>query len=245
MDRMKLALVTGASSGLGKALAGELRRTGYRVVGVDQNAPKADVVDISILCDLSSRGGLDKVIPSILAAGPYDLVFMNAGISATGKFEELPITAHLDLLRINLEAPIILTNALLNAKSLRGSICFVSSLSHFTGYPGAASYAASKDGLAVYAKSLRKAGIKTTIAYPGPLDTPHAARHAPIGANASKRMKPEVAAKAIVRAAINGKRRVFPSAVAKMLALAGWLFPALMTKTMRKLLYAKMDQSVY
>lgn len=242
---MKRALVTGVSSGLGKALASELKQLGYSIVGVDRNIPAVEAVDIAILCDLSCRADLDIAIPAIIATGPFDLVFMNAGVSATGKFEDIPADAHINLLRINLEAPLVLTNALLKANALQGSICFVSSLSHFTGYPGAASYAASKDGLAVYAKSLRKAGIKTTIAYPGPLDTPHAERHAPKGAKASNRMKPEIAAKAIVQATIKRKRCVLPGTIAKMSGLLGWFFPNLTTKTIRKMLFGKMDHTVW
>ena len=242
---MKKALVTGASGGLGAALARELKGRGFAVVGLDRNAPGSGTVDLSVPCDLASRDDLDRTMPAIVAAGPFELVFINAGVSATGHFESIPIEAQLALLRINLEAPIVLTNALLKGAALKGAACFVASLSHFTGYPGAAAYAASKDGLAIYARSLRKAGIKTTVAFPGPLDTPHAARHAPEGSNADRRMKPDIAAKAIVEAAIAGKKVIFPGAVAKVSGLFGWLFPNCVTKIMRKSLYEKLDRSVW
>jgi cyclic-di-GMP-binding biofilm dispersal mediator protein len=242
---MKRALVTGSSSGLGAALVRDLQTRGFKIVGLDRNAADGDALSLSIICDLASRDNLDQTLPAIAASGPYDLVFMNAGINATGHFETIPIEAQLTLLRINLEAPIILTSALLAAGVLKGPVCFVSSLSHFTGYPGAATYAASKDGLVAYAKSLRKAGIKTTIAYPGPLDTPHAARHAPQGAKADKRMKPDVAARAIVDAVIMRKKAVLPGQVAKLSSVAGRLVPRLVTKIMRKALYEKLDRDVW
>ncbi len=242
---MKKALVTGSSSGLGAALAVELKSRGYDVVGIDRNEPAADTVGRSIICDLSRPENLDQALPSIIASGPYTLVFMNAGISATGKFETIPIAAQLAVLQINLEAPLVMTNALLKADSLQGPICFISSLSHFTGYPGAATYAASKDGLVTYARSLRKAGIKTTLAFPGPLDTPHAAHYAPNGAKADRRMKPAVAARIIVAAVIAGKQSVKPGLIAKISSLIGRLFPNSVTNVMRKALYEKLDRDVW
>jgi short-subunit dehydrogenase len=242
---MKKALVTGSSSGLGAALVNELLSRGFEIVGVDRHAPPKPGLSLAVSCDLSDRDDLDRTLSAIISTGPFDLTFMNAGISATGHFEAIPIEAQLALLRVNLEAPIVLTNALLKAGVLNGPICFVSSLSHFTGYPGAATYAASKDGLVAYARSLRKAGIKTTLAFPGPLDTPHAARHAPQGSNADKRMKPEVAAKAIVEATIAGEKSVMPGIVALASSLAGRVFPNSITKIMRKALYEKLDRNVW
>jgi cyclic-di-GMP-binding biofilm dispersal mediator protein len=241
---MKKALVTGSASGLGAALAHELTTRGYKVVGVDRNEPTTSAVSQSVICDLSSRDDLDAMLPSIIAAGPYELVFMNAGISATGKFESISMQAQLAVLQVNLEAPLVMTNALLKADSLQGGICFISSLSHFTGYPGAATYAASKDGLVAYANSLRKAGIKTTLTFPGPLDTPHAEQHAPQGSSAERRMKPDVAAQKIVDAVIAGKNSVTPGFVAKISSLVGRLFPHSVTKIMRKALYEKLDRNV-
>lgn len=242
---MKKALVTGSSSGLGAALAHELTTRGYKVVGIDRHEPAASVVSQSIICDLNSRDDLDAMLPSIIAAGPYELVFMNAGISATGKFETIPIVAQLAVLQINLEAPLVMTNALLKSDSLQGRICFISSLSHFAGYPGAATYAASKDGLVTYANSLRNAGFKTTLAFPGPLDTPHAAQHAPQGAKADRRMKPNVAARIIVDAVIAGNKYIMPGFVAKISSFIGKLFPNSVTKVMRKGLYEKLDRDVW
>ncbi|MGL4487978.1 MAG: SDR family NAD(P)-dependent oxidoreductase [Rhizobiaceae bacterium] len=242
---MKKALVTGSSSGLGAALASELINGGYEVVGVDRQAPESKGLSLSIICDLSDRDDVTRTASAIVASGPFDLVFMNAGISATGHFEVIPVEAQLALLRVNLEAPIVLTNALLKSDALSGPVCFVSSLSHFTGYPGAATYAASKDGLVAYTRSLRKAGIKTMVAFPGPLDTPHAARHAPQGSSADKRMKPDIAAKAIINAAISGKKTVLPGALAKLSSIAGRLLPNSVTKIMRKSLYEKLDRTIW
>jgi short-subunit dehydrogenase len=108
------------------------------------------------------------------------------------------------VLRVNAEAPMVIAAALLESKHMHCSgaaMVFVSSLSHFTGYPGAASYAASKDALAIYARSMRKYAASKgvtliTVAFPGPLKTDHAERHSPEGADDSKRMDPGQAAQA-------------------------------------------------
>ncbi len=130
-----------------------------------------------------------------------------------------------------------------------GHIAFISSLSHFTGYPGASSYAASKDALAVYAKSIRKAfkkshGIRVTTAYPGPLKTEHAARHAPENADAAKRMLPEEAATLIWGDMSKGSAFSLPGMPAKLFALLGRIAPKPLTFAMRMIIYNKLDKTV-
>ncbi|MGL4405246.1 MAG: SDR family NAD(P)-dependent oxidoreductase, partial [Notoacmeibacter sp.] len=183
--------------------------------------------------------------------GPFDWVILNAGASATGRFEELPVDAMLKLVRLNAETPMVLASELLakNAIAKGGHIVLISSLSHFTGYPGAAAYAASKSALAICGTSIRKAaktrGVSMTIAYPGPLATDHAERHAPKGANAKTRMKPEVAAEAILNAAKARSKTAIPGLGNKVAALLGTLEPALMTWVMRKIIYERLDKNVF
>ena len=85
-----------------------------------------------------------------------------------------------EILEVNLTAPLALTAGLLkkNLLASAGSLVFVSSLSRFLSYPGAAVYAASKDGIASYARSLAvalvPAGIHVLTVYPGPTRTAQA-----------------------------------------------------------------------
>jgi short-subunit dehydrogenase len=199
-----------------------------------------------IQCDLSDRAQLDATLGSIIAEGPFDLVVLNAGISATGRFEAISLEAHLDVLRVNTEAPMIIAARLLEARSLRpgAGMVFVSSLSHFTGYPGAASYGASKDALAVFAKGMRKIakarGVSITVAFPGPLRTDHAEKHAPKGANASKRMDPDKAAQAILTAAISGRKTIIPGSANRIFAILGRIAPKPVTALMHWLIYKRL-----
>jgi short-subunit dehydrogenase len=247
------ALVTGGSAGLGQAFAAALAARHCEVINLDRVAPGEAALPAhdTIFCDLSSRAALDAALPELLGRAPYDWLILNAGASATGKCEDLPVEAMLRLITLNAEAPMLLASRFLAKKAIAkgGHIVFVSSLAHFTGYPGAAAYAASKSALAVFGTSIRKAaiaqGVSVTIAYPGPLATEHAARHAPKGANASARMPPSRAAAAIIAAAEAGRKTAIPGLPNKIAALAGLLEPAMMTWAMRKLIYERLDRSVY
>lgn len=241
------ALVTGGSAGLGAALVDWLLANGYEVVVLDRDRPWTGKTSVDFIrCDLASRTELDGVLPDLVSGGPYDLVFLNAGINATGKFEALDPRTHVEVLRVNTEAPMVIAAALFEAKACRAgaAMVFVASLSHFTGYPGAASYAASKDALAIYAKSMRKyaasRGVTLTVAFPGPLKTDHAERHSPEGADGSKRMDPDRAASLILTDALAGKKASIPGAGNRAFAVVGRMFPKPVTAMMRRLLYDRL-----
>lgn len=245
------ALVTGGSAGLGRALCDVLLQDGFEVTSVDRNpAPKESKI-AHIACDLSDRKTVDGLINKLTKDEPFDIVIFNAGISATGKFEEIESESHARVVEINATAPMVICAAMMKAEKIaqNGHIAFISSLSHFAGYPGASSYAASKDALAVYAKSIGKAfkkshGIDVTIAYPGPLKTDHAARHAPEGADAEKRMTPEEAAQLILADIGKGSASALPGSAAKIVALIGRIAPKPLTWVMRRIIYRKLDRTV-
>lgn len=246
---MKRALVTGATHGLGCAMAALLVERGYAVIAVDRvaGADRHGVTDL--VCDLADRDAVDGMLPRLVGAGPFDLVVFNAGVSATGRFEDIPAEAYRRLLTVNAETPMVMAAALMKAGAVRGGLCFVSSLSHFTGYPGAAAYAASKDALAIYARSVRKPfarhGVSVTLACPGPLKTEHAARHAPDGADETMRLEPAMAARIILDAAITGRRLIVPGRRARLVALAGRLRPRAVTRWMRRLVFERLGRAVW
>lgn len=245
------AIVTGASAGLGRAMAERLAGDGYRVIGVDRDDPGKDVPFEHWRCDLADGAAVDALAKRLAEAGPFQRVIFNAGISATGPFPAIPAEAHARLLAVNLEAPMVLCAALAGAGALArgGRIVFVSSLSRFTGYPGAASYAASKDALAVYALSIRRPfakrlGVGVSVAFPGPLRTDHAARHAPQGADAARRMDPDVAARLILAGAERGRAMIVPGPAARLTALAGRIAPGPVTAMMKRIIHDRLDGPV-
>ena len=202
-----------------------------------------------IACDLADPAARELLLPAIVAAGPYDLVIHNAGISATGDFADIPASAYQRLVQVNCEAPMVLTAALMREKMIAsgGALLFIASLSHFTGYPGAAVYAASKDALVAYAASVRRAcaamSVSVSVAYPGPLRTVHAARHAPPDADEARRMEPAVAARLILDGAYAGRRTIVPGNLNRLYAIAGRLLPRVATMAMRRLIYERLSEA--
>lgn len=254
----KNVLITGGAKGLGRAFCRQLSEKNCRlhVIDHDYNALQALKNELTTemkgyVCDLADLDRLDRELDILMRSGPFDLVIFNAGINATGRFESIPQVAHRKLIRVNLIAPMAMTSRLLENQAVAksGGVVFISSLSHAVGYPGAASYAASKDGLAIYAKSIRKPlqelEISVTCAFPGPIDTGHAERHAPADAQAENRMPPEEMAHLILKGAMAGKSSLYPGLLAKAIGIAGWLAPARTTKFMREMIYEKLDREVF
>ena len=251
--------MTGSAAGLGAALAKRLLGGGWTVEGVDRNGPPdgsgAGPSDqprsdggayIHHRGDLSDAAAVDALAASL--AGPFDLVVLNAGISATGRFEAIPAEAHARLLAINAEAPLVLADDLLARRRMApgGALVLVASLAVDVGYPGAASYAATKEALAAYGRSLArvKGAPRLTIVHPGPIRTEHAARHSPDGSSDRARMEPDEMARRILAGAWKGGT-LRPGGAARAAGLAGRLAPRALTGIMRRTLFEKLDREVY
>lgn len=251
-------LITGAADGIGRALALRYAQMGYHVVGLDIDAekasqPRADIAALGgkvdfVLGDLSRRDSLKAILPTLAEHAPFNCVVHNAGISAVGHFETIPLEKQQAVLHLNLHAPLWLTAELFRQNWLapNASFVFLSSLSYFASYPGAAVYAASKDGLANYARSLQAAwrdGRCLTV-FPGPVRTAHARRYSPDNSREASRMPPETLAEAIFRAEQAGKARLIPGGQNKLMGLLGHLFPGLMESGMKKVILEKLGGEV-
>ena len=251
-------LITGAVEGLGRALCDKLLDGGHFVVAVDHNGEELDQLNqlrdqnISIRkIDLSDHSAVLAMLNDFKSSAPFDVAILNAGISATGKFEDISGNAYQKLLQINTVTPMIMATKLAGSDLVTkgGTITFISSLSHATGYPGASVYGASKDAITTYAKSIRatcaKRDINVLTVFPGPVRTSHAERHAPKGADASKRMAPEDLAARILTAVSKRQRVLYPGATAKITRIIGRLFPGTLSKLMRRLIFEKLGDSVF
>ena len=247
------ALITGAANGLGEALTGALTAAGWQVVAVDREDPAETPGEgvIPVTCDLSDRGAVDALLADLAHQPGFDLVILNAAVSATGKFETIPLTVHHQLIRLNTETPMVMAagHAAMGKLNANGHLTFISSLSHFTGYPGGASYAATKDAIAVYARSIRKPfakrGISVSCVFPGPMRTAQADRHSPAGADAQKRMTPQEAANHVLKGIFSGKAKIIPGNGPKLFAFFGRLAPWASDRAMRKIIHEKLDRDVY
>ncbi|MCS6828573.1 MAG: SDR family NAD(P)-dependent oxidoreductase [Caldilinea sp.] len=254
------AVITGAAEGIGYALAAELGAHDYVITGVDVNAARATearqilteqgVHLHFLLGDLGEKSDLERLISALVAGPPIDLLVHNAGINCVGAFASSDLRQQQRVLDVNLRAPLQLTTALLRTEKLAagGGIIFISSLSHFVGYPGAAVYAAGKDALASYARSLSVAlasqRIHVMVVYPGPTRTAHARRYSPDNRREARRMAPEQLA-AIIRRAYERRRcSVIPGFGNRLAALLGRWLPGLTEWTMRKTLFDRLTSSL-
>ena len=239
----KHAVVTGSSQGIGAALVEVLRRCGYAVTGVDLSLQGAEVT-----ADLSKSDGVSRVIETLATLPPIDLLIHNAGINTTGAFASIAESKWLPVVRVNLLAPMLLTLGLLqrNRLAIGGTIVFISSLSRYSGYPGASVYAATKAGLAAYASSLRAAFdpacLRVMSVFPGPTRTAHAREHSPDNSNEHRRMEPTALARRIIRAVEHRHARLVPGPGNQLSAWLGWIAPGPMTRMVRKLLFKKMKK---
>ena len=245
------ALVTGAATGLGHDLARLLAAGGAEVTAVDRRRIAKETGFEARLADLADRGEVDRLLDELSDGPAFDWIVHNAGVSATGGFERLPDAAYRTVLTLNCETPMVMTARLLKAGRVAagGRLIFISSLSHFTGYPGGAVYGASKDALTVYAKSIRAGlaarDVKVLTVFPGPLRTEHAALHAPPQTSAARRMEPAVLADLIIGAARRGDRVLYPGLPARTGRLIGATMPRLTTRLMRRFIFDRLDRDVY
>jgi NAD(P)-dependent dehydrogenase (short-subunit alcohol dehydrogenase family) len=154
----RVAIVTGASSGLGKGLARTLASAGARVAVVarryDRLAGLANEIGgLAVGCDLLDSAQVSNVVPKVTAqlGGPEILVNAAGNIFTSESAEHEPLDAIRQTLELNLVAPFLLSQAVFPhmVAAGRGSIVNVSSISGRVGVPGVpqASYAASKMGL--------------------------------------------------------------------------------------------------
>jgi len=188
---------------------------------------------------------VSSALVSVSSRSPFDLVAITAGISAVGRFEKMETIEMSRVLAVNLTGTMTVTQALVSRGMIGrgGRLVLTSSLSHFVGYPGASAYAASKDGVIAFGKSItaefkRRHAITVQIAAPGPMDTPHADQHAPPGSRRDQRAKPETIAASILRRRRSGL--FVPGLAARLLAGMGRLFPRLAGRVMLGAIYNRL-----
>jgi short-subunit dehydrogenase len=252
----KHAVVTGAAEGIGRALMERFALQGYALTGIDVNAALSAQTERDLArsgahvaflhCDLSDGADLQRTAAHLAGGAAINLLVHNAGINHVAPFGRSELERQKAVLDVNLRAPLRLTAALLREGVFApgATIVFVSSLSHFVSYPGAAVYAASKDGLASYARSLavalRPQGMHVLVVYPGPTRTAHARRYSPDNRRENSRMPPEEVALAVDRAIERKRRTLIPGLGNRVLALLGHWAPQLVEWWMSKAILRKL-----
>jgi len=159
------ALVTGASGGIGSAIAKSLVAQGAKVAlsGTREDALKAVQAEIGgetviLPCNLGDGAAVDALVPSAVDAlgGQLDILVNNAGVTRDGLILRMKDEDWSDVIRINLEAAFRLCRAAAKPmmKARFGRIISVTSVVGVTGNPGQSNYAASKAGIIGMSKSL-------------------------------------------------------------------------------------------
>ena len=183
------ALVTGASSGIGAAIAGELATRGHTVLLVARREDRlralaAEIESthgtraVPLACDLTDPEARRALPARIQELGlEVDVLVNNAGFGTAGPFVEQDVEAEIAQLRILCEAVVDLTGRFspLMAKRGRGAILTISSSSAFQPLPQTAGYAAAKAWALTFSEALheelRHSGVAVTAACPGPVKT--------------------------------------------------------------------------
>jgi 3-oxoacyl-[acyl-carrier protein] reductase len=159
------ALVTGASGGIGSAVAGALAAQGANVAlsGTREEALKSVAAEIGgdcpiLPCNLGESAQVEALVPAALEAlgGRLDILINNAGVTRDGLIMRMKDEDWADVIRINLEAAFRLCRAAARPmmKARFGRIITITSVVGTTGNPGQANYAASKGGLTAMSKAL-------------------------------------------------------------------------------------------
>ena len=176
-------LITGGSRGIGAALAKEFAGAGATVAVAARSKAALDelaseIGGIAFEADLMDDDTMTSLIPTVEAEfGPIDILVNNAGIETTAGLTEESVEGLRAVCRVNFEAPVLLTRAVIPGMHARGRghLVFTSSLAGTAGFPGLATYAGTKAGLTNFVASMRlelnDTNIGTTIIAPGPVDT--------------------------------------------------------------------------
>lgn len=182
-----LALVTGASTGIGRALAQTFVDHGFDLVVVADEEPIRDVARdleasgrrvVPVLADLGTPAGIDSAWSAVLGmGGRLEAAALNAGIGVNGRFDQTALEDDLALVDLNVRATVHL--AKLASREMvaagRGRILITSSIAAVAPGPYHATYAASKAFVHSFAEGIRQelrgTGVTVTSLMPGPTET--------------------------------------------------------------------------
>lgn len=246
------AVVTGASSGLGREFALALAERGHPVLAVARRHERlralADELNARggqvepLVADLSTAAGIDTVLAR---AGEVEveLIVNNAGAASYGPFASLSPERERELLRLNVEAIVTLTHGLLPAMLARGrgGVINLASIVAFQPMPYFAAYAASKAFVLSFsealAEELRSTGVRVTVVAPGVTETGFADV---AGSHHPESRMPHLQSARVVRAALRAHDRGRTLKVVGgsyvLLTIAGRFTPrAVLRRMMRRL----------
>ncbi len=256
----RVVVLTGAASGIGRALARLLVRCGATVHALDMNADGLagmaqecmgpGTIHPAVL-DVRDATAYATVIAEVLRISKsIDFLFNNAGVTLLGEAQKIPFERWQWLLDINLMGVILGTQAVYPIMIAQGSghIVNTSSIAGATGYATAAAYTASKAAILEFSRSLRAEakdyGVRVSVVCPGYVDTNIFAQDRIVGADRDamirdlpvEMMTPDQAARGFLKGVATGKNTiVFPGSARFLWHLSHWL-PAMIGPFHRRFL---------
>jgi hypothetical protein len=249
---MEYALITGASKGIGRAIARELASRGYNILLV---ARSEDLLQ-QLAGELTSRNGiavdwlaLDLSVPHApmnvcdwCRARGYEITILvnNAGYGLSGPFEKYSLQEHLNMMQLNMMTLVGLTRLLLPDLHRRPKayILNVASSAAYQAVPKLTLYAATKSFVLAFSRGLhqelRETTVSVTCVSPGATDTdfPNRAQIGEKGMKAAEKlnMSPETVAALAVKGMLARKPEIITGFINKLGAAMAWLLPKTMVE---------------
>lgn len=237
----KVALITGASSGVGLSFAKRLSAAGASVAlvarqlaGLEAAARQLPSTRVALFpLDVGDRESL-LALPKRVAEhfGGIDLVVNNAGVNHRGAFQARSAANVAQILDVNLVAPLLLTHAALPFLSRGGAVINVASLAGKVPVPHEATYSATKAGLRAFSRALdhELQSVRVLTVCPGPIQTPFLAEidAVPNMVFSQPISTADEVAEAALNALAQNRTEVDVPSLSGKLATLGYLFPALM-----------------
>ncbi|MBM4398120.1 MAG: SDR family oxidoreductase [Deltaproteobacteria bacterium] len=254
----KVVLITGASSGIGEALAREFAREGASLVlaarredrlrALADDLSKTGTRSVVVACDVTRDGDVDKAVAAGREAfSRIDVAIANAGFGVAGRFERLALDDYRRQFETNVFGVLRTAWAALpSLKETRGALVLVSSVAGYIAAPATSAYSMSKFAVRAFAKAvsaeLEPAGVAVVLVNPGFVDSeirkvdnqgrlhPDAKDSVP----AWLRVPAPAAARQIVRAVACRRREAVITGHGKLLVAAERLIPGMMAWAVRR-----------
>ncbi len=239
---MKVAVVTGASSGIGAATARELARRGWHCVLVARRQERLEPLATELggefeLCDVADREQVERLAASVLGRHPrIDLLVLNAGIPGRADFFALEPERIEAVLQTNYLGCVWCARAFEPGLQSGAHVVTVVSVAGTVAFAPAGPYAASKHAQLAFSRSLTgllaPRGVHVHTILPGFVETEGFPQRAVLRSSFFRRaiIEPELVATRIAKAVESGKREVFVPRWYRLFAVAQALFPGLMAR---------------
>jgi len=241
-SRDRVALITGAGSGIGRCFAEALAAAGNDLVlldvdarGLGETAASLGTRSATAAVDVSDRPALEQAVAQhLVPRGRLDLLVNCAAILGPGTWAAQSPDDFERVLRVDLVGTANTIRATLPwLRAARGQVVNLASTAAVHGWPGLAAYSAAKFGVAGYSEAIRPElaldGVGLTVVFPLLIDTPLLSRPGtPLILQRGRRIAPGVVVRKVLRAAGRRRRRVYVPATVRLIAAVEGLAPSLL-----------------